>query len=81
MLVLTRCPGRGNQATICIGPDMEITVLGIDGDEIRFAVTTPPTRGVSPDTAPTDFVPRPRLPKESARGLTPPPAAGILPAP
>ena len=41
MLVLTRCPNRGDQATICIGHQVEITVLAIDGDVVRLAVTAP----------------------------------------
>lgn len=41
MLVLTRCPGQGNKATICIGPDVEITVLRIDGDLVQVAVHAP----------------------------------------
>ncbi len=73
MLVLTRCPGKGNQATICIGQDMEITVLAIEGEEIRFAVTTPHSCAVSPDPVPNDFVPR--------KGLTRPAPAGILSPP
>ena len=41
MLVLTRCPSRGDQATICIGDGVEITVLAIEGDCVRLAVTAP----------------------------------------
>ena len=79
MLVLTRCPGRGNQATICIGPDMEITVLAIEGDQIRFAVTTPPSCCVSPDPTPTDFVPQAGAIPGVPKGLTQPAPTGILP--
>ena len=43
MLVLTRCPGPGTRATICIGHDVEVTVLRIDGDQIELAVTAPET--------------------------------------
>jgi hypothetical protein len=43
MLVLTRCPGFGTKATICIGHDVEVTVLRIDGDQIQLAITAPKT--------------------------------------
>ena len=50
MLVLTRCPGQGSKATICIGHDVEITVLGIDGDQIKVAVTAPPSISIAAES-------------------------------
>ena len=43
MLVLTRCPGPNTKATICIGHDVEVTVLRIDGDQVELAITAPKT--------------------------------------
>lgn len=37
MLILTRRPGE----TICIGDDIEVTVLGIQGNQIRIGVNAP----------------------------------------
>ncbi|WP_448681398.1 carbon storage regulator CsrA [Pseudomonas nicosulfuronedens] len=37
MLILTRRPGE----TIRIGDDIEVTVLGIQGNQIRIGVTAP----------------------------------------
>ena len=51
MLVLTRCPGQGSKATICIGHEVEITVLGIDGDFVQVAVTAPPAISIAFDSA------------------------------
>jgi len=47
MLVLTRCPGQGHKATICIGHDVEITVLGIEGDQVQVAITAPPSLSIA----------------------------------
>ncbi len=82
MLVLTRCPGRGHLATICIGQDVEITVQAIEGDEVRFLVATPSPGSISPDCTPRNFVPRsrPKLTERLGEGLTPPVSPGILSA-
>jgi len=65
MLVLTRCPGPGTKATICIGHDVEITVLRIDGDQVEVAITAPDTLPVSFGTgAPASF---PRVDKPRRR--------------
>jgi carbon storage regulator len=37
MLVITRHPGE----TINIGDDMEVTVLGIQGTQVRIGITAP----------------------------------------
>ena len=68
MLVLTRCPGQGHKATICIGPDVEITVLGIDGDLVQVAVTAPPAVCVAVDLA-TPEAHAPRVDKPQKRSV------------
>ena len=37
MLILTRRIGE----TICVGDDIEVTVLGINGNQVRLGVTAP----------------------------------------
>jgi len=54
MLILTRCPGQGHKATICIGHDVEVTVLGIQGDQVQVAVTAPPSLSIACDSASPD---------------------------
>jgi carbon storage regulator CsrA len=66
MLVLTRCPGRGNLAVICIGHDIEIAVLGIEDDQVQVAVTAPPSLTISCDSPPRDL-PAPRVDKARKR--------------
>lgn len=63
MLVLTRCPNRGDQATICIGHQVEITVLAIDGDYVRLAVTAP-----LPPSVRVTALPDPRAQKAAPAG-------------
>lgn len=38
MLILTRRQGE----TICIGPDVTVTVLGVKGYQVRLGVQAPP---------------------------------------
>lgn len=38
MLILTRRAGE----TICIGPDIEVTVMAINGSQVRVGVKAPP---------------------------------------
>lgn len=66
MLVLTRCPGRGNQAVICIGHDIEIVVLGIEDDQVQVAVTAPPSLTISCDS-PRKDLPKARVDKARKR--------------
>ena len=66
MLILTRNPGRGNQSTVCIGHDIQITIVDIQGDEVQIAVTAPPAVSVAlaasslPAPAPRPALPRPK---------------------
>lgn len=41
MLVLSRRTGAGDRSTICIGEDMEITLIEVRGDEVRIGVKAP----------------------------------------
>ncbi len=41
MLVLSRRTDAGDRSTICIGKDMEITLIEVQGDEVRIGVTAP----------------------------------------
>ncbi len=41
MLVLSRRTGAGDRSTICIGNNMEITLIGVQGDEVRIGVRAP----------------------------------------
>ncbi len=41
MLVLSRRIDAGDRSTICIGSDMEITLIEVQGDEVRIGVTGP----------------------------------------
>ena len=41
MLVLSRRADAGDKSTICIGTDMEITLIGVKGDEVRIGVRAP----------------------------------------
>ena len=41
MLVLTRRSENGDQSTICIGHDTEVTVLEVRGDQVRLGVDAP----------------------------------------
>ena len=64
MLVLTRCPGPNTKATICIGHDVEVTVLRIDGDQVELAITAPKTLPIACGTgAPALFLRVDKLPR------------------
>lgn len=41
MLVLSRRIDAGDRSTICIGSDMEITLIEVQGDEVRIGVRAP----------------------------------------
>ena len=41
MLVLTRQLNAGDKATICIGTDIEITLVEVKGDQVRIGVNAP----------------------------------------
>lgn len=41
MLVLSRRTDAGDRSTICIGTDMEITLIGVKGDEVRIGIRAP----------------------------------------
>ncbi len=41
MLVLSRRADAGDRSTICIGSDMEITLIEVCGDEVRIGVKAP----------------------------------------
>jgi len=41
MLVLTRQLNAGDKATICIGADIEITLVEVKGDQVRIGVQAP----------------------------------------
>lgn len=41
MLVLSRRIDAGDRSTICIGKDMEITLIEVQGDEVRIGVKAP----------------------------------------
>ena len=41
MLVLSRRTDAGDRSTICIGTDMEITLIEVRGDEVRLGVRAP----------------------------------------
>jgi len=41
MLVLSRRTGAGDRSTICIGSDMEITLIEVCGEEVRIGVKAP----------------------------------------
>ena len=41
MLVLSRRTGAGDRSTICIGEDMEITLIEVRGEEVRIGVKAP----------------------------------------
>ncbi len=41
MLVLSRRTDAGDRSTICIGSDMEITLIEVQGDEVRIGVRAP----------------------------------------
>ena len=41
MLVLTRQLNAGDKATICIGADIEITLVEVKGDQVRIGVNAP----------------------------------------
>ena len=41
MLVLSRRTDAGDRSTICIGNDMEITLIEVHGDEVRIGVKAP----------------------------------------
>ena len=41
MLVLSRRTDAGDRSTICIGNDMEITLIEVQGDEVRIGVRAP----------------------------------------
>jgi len=41
MLVLSRRTDAGDKSTICIGTDMEITLIGVKGDEVQIGVRAP----------------------------------------
>jgi len=47
MLVLTRRVDEGDRSTICIGQDVEVTVVEVRGDHVRLGVKVP--RDVSVD--------------------------------
>ena len=68
MLVLTRCPNRGDQATICIGGQVEITVLAIDGDNVRLAVTAPLPPSVTVKALPESRPQKPAPARPANRG-------------
>ena len=42
MLVLSRRTDAGDRSTICIGSDMEITLIEVQGEEVRIGVKAPP---------------------------------------
>ena len=41
MLVLTRQLNAGDKSTICIGADIEITLVEVKGDQVRIGVQAP----------------------------------------
>ena len=41
MLVLTRRVDAGNGSVICIGNDIEITLVAVRGEQVRLAVEAP----------------------------------------
>ena len=41
MLVLTRQLNAGDKSTICIGKDVEITLVEVRGDQVRIGVQAP----------------------------------------
>jgi len=41
MLVLSRRTDAGDRSAICIGKDMEITLIEVQGDEVRIGVRAP----------------------------------------
>lgn len=41
MLVLTRQLNAGDKSTLCIGPDIEITLVEVRGDQVRIGIQAP----------------------------------------
>lgn len=41
MLVLTRQLNAGDKSTICLGSDIEITLVEVRGDQVRLGVKAP----------------------------------------
>ena len=63
MLVLSRRIDAGDRSTICIGHDMEITLIEVEGEEVRLGIRGPREavvdgcalwKQMSPETARTE---------------------------
>ena len=47
MLILTRYLHHGDRSVICIGPDIEVTLVHVQGEQVHLAVDLPEAVPVS----------------------------------